>query len=101
MPQISFNQTIFQAENNEIIYNCLEKAGTNLPHGCLSGSCGACRINVLKGSENIEEMSAVEENTTQSILRKMKENGTDISNLNIRLSCRAKVLGDIEIEILK
>ncbi|MBY0414849.1 MAG: (2Fe-2S)-binding protein [Bdellovibrionales bacterium] len=88
------NQTSFQVENNKVLYDELERQGLTLPHGCLAGSCGSCRIHVVKGIENLAPMGAVEQDTVNHI--KDSHPG-----LNVRLSCRAKILGDVTIKPIK
>lgn len=83
-----------EIQTNGILYDELEKAAIILPHGCLSGSCGACCVEVLEGMEHLSKPSSIEENTLSDLRREK-----NIENL--RLSCRAKILGDIKIKILK
>lgn len=110
MPTVSVrsklpNETdqIFEVVEGKILYDELERQGLILPHGCLAGSCGSCRIDILEGAENLSNPGAVESDTIASI----KSNYCDsnraelVLNKNIRLSCRAKVMGDIKITILK
>ena len=94
---------IFEVNQGQILFDELERQGFILPHGCLAGSCGACRIEILEGAENLSILGAVEKDTVESIIKTYCEsNRTDaVINKNIRLSCRTKVLGDIVIMILK
>lgn len=86
-----------------ILFDELERQGLVLPHGCLAGSCGSCRIEILEGAANLSLMGAVETDTVESIKKTYCENNRHdlVLNKNIRLSCRAKVLGDIKITVLK
>jgi ferredoxin len=84
----------FEVEQGKILFDELERQGLVLPHGCLAGSCGSCRIEILEGASNLSVMGAVETDTVESIKK-------TVVNKNIRLSCRAKVLGDIKIAVLK
>ena len=84
----------YKAHINKILYDELDRQGLQLPHGCLAGSCGSCRIHVLKGIENLSPMGVVETDTVGHI---QKEYPGKI----VRLSCRAKVLGDVEIVPLR
>lgn len=79
---------------NEILYDELDRQGLQLPHGCLAGSCGSCRIHVIKGIENLSQMGAVETDTVKHLKDSYPQK-------NVRLACRAKILGDIEITPLK
>jgi ferredoxin len=73
---------------NETIFEAFERCGLKLPHGCLSGSCGTCVIEVISGENNLREMGIIEADTISSI----KQNSVTLQNKNLRLSCRAKVL---------
>lgn len=84
----------YKVNLNEILYDELERQGLALPHGCLAGSCGSCRIHVINGIENLSPMGVIETDTVDSIKN-------SYPGKTVRLSCRAKVLGDVEITPLK
>ena len=92
----------FEVKDGAIIFDALEDQGESLPHGCLSGSCGACRIEIVEGSENLHKASMIEENTIQAIVDNNKRiYGPDsMDGKNIRLACRAKVHGDVKIKLM-
>ncbi len=79
-----------------VLFDELERQGVILPHGCLAGSCGSCRIEILAGAPNLSNPGAVESDTILHI----QQNYSGL-NKTIRLSCRAKVLGDITVMALK
>ena len=93
----------FEVNQGQILFDELERQGFILPHGCLAGSCGACRIEILEGAENLSQLGAVEKDTVESIIKTYCETNRAeaVVNKNLRLSCRTKVLGDIIIMILK
>jgi ferredoxin len=97
MPTVSIDgSTIsFEINNEEILYDSLSERGHELPHGCLSGSCGACRIEVLEGNENLVPAGIVESNTIESLQTEFPE-----VKRPIRLACRARVKGDIKIKLI-
>lgn len=99
MPRVSIADTsqVFDINVGEILYDALAERGEDLPHGCLSGSCGACRINVLEGAENLSPPGVIETNTIEAIKDEYQQTlgPTFLENKNIRLSCRAKVNGDV------
>ena len=108
MPKVSLEEdnstTAYEAEEDEIIYHALERQGKKLPHGCLAGSCGSCRIIVLKGESNLKDPGHIESDT----IRHLKETYVEkygegfIKNKTTRLSCRAKILkNEITIKPLK
>ena len=80
----------YKVNVNQILYDELDRQGLQLPHGCLAGPCGSCRIHVIKGIENLSPMGVVEADTVQHLQ-------SEYPGKTIRLACRAKVLGDIEI----
>ncbi len=84
----------YKVETGQLLYDELERQGLVLPHGCLAGSCGSCRIHVINGLEFLSPMGVIETDTVNSI--------KDLyPNKNVRLSCRSKVHGNIEITPLK
>lgn len=83
----------FEVNEGQILFDELERQDHILPHGCLAGSCGSCRIEIIEGAENLSPQGAVETDTINSI--KGNHPGK-----TIRLSCRAKVLGNIKIKTL-
>ncbi len=105
MPIVSIQGTTksFEVKEGEIIYDALYDRGEELPHGCLSGSCGACRIEVCSGKENLQSAGVIEKNTIDALKDEFsKTKGIEFVNqTEIRLSCRAKVLGDISIRPIK
>ena len=85
---------LFEVDSNAIIYDALESQDFVLPHGCLAGSCGSCRIEMLQGRESLSDMSAVEKDTVESLTK-------DYPDKDLRLSCRARIKGDIEIKVYR
>lgn len=105
MPRVSIEDTnqVFEVTEGEILYDSLYDQGHELPHGCLSGSCGACRIEVIEGKENLQAPGVIETNTIDALKDEFsKTKGPEfIQDKEIRLSCRAKVLGDVSIKPIK
>jgi ferredoxin len=103
MPRVSIEGKTdsYNLEEEELVYDGLERQGLELPHGCLAGSCGACRIEILEGTECLKDPSAIEQNTLESIKENYeKNNGAgSLDGKNIRLACRARILsGEIKIK---
>ncbi len=90
------NDKNFEVNEGQLLFDELERLGCVLPHGCLAGSCGSCHIEILEGAENLSPPGAVESDTISAL----QKNYTGLNKI-IRLSCRAKVLGDIKIGLLK
>jgi ferredoxin len=75
----------FEAAGQASIFDELQNLGFDLPHGCLAGSCSACKVYVLEGAECLSSPDPIESNTLSSL-----KNTND--KTPIRLSCRAKIL---------
>lgn len=105
MPIVSIADTDkeFEVKSGEILYDSLCDRGEQLPHGCLAGSCGACRVNVFKGAENLAPATFIENNTLEALREEFNAKyGADFcKDKTIRLACRAKVLGDVQIKPIK
>lgn len=101
MPRVSIQDTqqTLEIPSDSILYDALADQGVELPHGCLSGSCGACRIDVLSGADKLAPAGVIEKNTIDAICDEYrKSKGPEfLQGKHIRLSCRAKVCGDIAI----
>ncbi|MCY4643102.1 MAG: 2Fe-2S iron-sulfur cluster-binding protein [Bacteriovoracales bacterium] len=83
----------FTLDEGEILYEGLARQGLELPHGCLAGSCSVCKIIVVKGAENLDHPGVIESNTLKSTY----EDNPDARDKCLRLSCRARVLGSVEV----
>lgn len=89
----------YEIEKGAVLFDALDALGETLPHGCLAGSCGSCRIQILEGEENLSPLSAIEADTIEHIKSSYQERfGPDYTqNKTLRLSCRTKVMGPIKI----
>lgn len=83
----------FQVNCEEAVYDQLENQGLKLPAGCLAGSCGTCRVEILGGEEFLSAPGAIESNTIKAVSAEYK----DLKK--IRLSCRMKIQKDGVITI--
>lgn len=105
MPRVSLADTdkVFEVAKDEILYDALDNRGETLPHGCLAGSCGACRVEIISGAENLLPPGVIESNTIEAVKEEFVTlKGKEfVAGKTIRLSCRAKVLGDVTIRPIK
>jgi ferredoxin len=105
MPTVSITDTdkTFEVNEGEVLYDSLHDRGEVLPHGCLSGSCGACRVEVTQGMDQLQPPGVIEQNTIDSLKDEFCQlYGPEfVEKKEIRLSCRAKVLGNVTITPLK
>ncbi|HXH30002.1 MAG TPA: 2Fe-2S iron-sulfur cluster-binding protein [Bacteriovoracaceae bacterium] len=100
MPTVSIKGTAksYVIKEGGVMYDSLHDQGEELPHGCLSGSCGACKVEVISGAENLSVPGAIEQNTIDAVKNELTEKQKlEITN-PIRLSCRARVQGDCTIK---
>lgn len=106
MPRVSIEDENmdFEIESGEVIFDGLDNHGYELPHGCLAGSCGACRIEVVSGQENLRPMGEVEKNTVEAIRQNyVRIHGAGaLDGKTVRLACRARIEdGEVSIKPLK
>ena len=95
------NSKTYRINIGENIFECLRKDGLELSHGCLSGSCGACRVEIIKGSKLLEVPNEME-NRTLSLIKinheRIHGNGS-LDGRIIRLACQANILEDGHLEL--
>lgn len=105
MPRVSIpdSSVAIDVNEGEILYDSLADRGVKLPHGCLSGSCGACRVQILEGKDNLAKPGVIEQDTINSLKTEFTQlHGADfVQDKEIRLACRAKVMGDVSLKTLK
>jgi ferredoxin len=105
MPSVSVHsietrkECVFKAslELGEIVYDGLDRQGHTLPHGCLSGSCGSCRVEVMEGNEFLSPAGAIECDTVEHLTSGEPEK---FAGKTIRLTCRAKMASEGEVKIV-
>lgn len=93
----------FEVRDGELIWDELDRLGTKLPAGCLAGSCGTCRINILQGKQNLVPMGAVETDTVKHLCEQIsgKFGEKFVQSKSIRLACRARIKGNFKFELVK
>jgi ferredoxin len=107
MPTVSLitenEEKKFEVKDGELIWDELERLGTKLPAGCLAGSCGTCRINVLEGEDSLAPKGAIETETVNHLMDQYKKKyGEDfLRDKTIRLACRARIKGSLKFTPLK
>ena len=96
-PNLEVPPEKYEVNEGEVLYDQLAEQGRELPHGCLSGSCGSCRIMVIEGEENLSKKSSIESNTVEDLELEYREKKGEkfLEKGSVRLACRAKVNGDI------
>jgi len=67
-----------------------DAAGADITFGCRTGSCGTCRVHVVKGMEHCSEAGAEERDFLK---------GLD-APADQRLACQVTIHGDVAIEYL-
>ena len=92
----------FEVSMDQILYDELEAQEYKLPHGCLAGSCGSCRVWVVEGADQLSPPSAIEQNTLEAIKLTYAETRGEayLQGRTLRLSCRARVKGEGTIVIV-
>lgn len=95
------NEAEFTVSEEQILYDELESQDYKLPHGCLAGSCGSCRVWVIEGEDQLSPPSPIELNTLEAIKLTYAETRGEayLQGRTIRLSCRARIKGSGKIII--
>ena len=86
----------FSLTGKQTIFNALRKQGEELPHGCLAGSCGACRVIITKGEEYLEEPGVMEAATLKGLAvnyERIFGKGSS-EGLVMRLTCSTRLKPD-------
>lgn len=92
MPKVTFKpkEVSVEVDSDTKILISARKAQVPLRYGCAACRCGTCAVAVTPGA-SLTEMKTAE----RELLARMKlaTDGT------IRLSCQAKVVGDVEVDV--
>jgi CDP-4-dehydro-6-deoxyglucose reductase len=79
------NNKTFTCNKDSTIFDAAKKAGIILDHSCLNARCSSCRVKVISGStEDVEKELVLTENEKKE---------------NFVLSCNAKPLSDLKLDI--
>jgi len=83
MAKIKTKNKSIEIKDNSSINTACEELGVDF--SCYDGTCGICKINIIKGQENLSELT---------------ENELDFGmNKKNRLACQCKIKkGEVEIE---
>ncbi len=81
---------LVEAPVGTMLPDIADASGADITFGCRSGSCGTCRIRIVRGLECCSAMTAEERDFLA---------GLDVP-VDQRLACQVTVLGDVDIEYL-
>ncbi|MFA7681513.1 MAG: 2Fe-2S iron-sulfur cluster-binding protein [Candidatus Peribacteraceae bacterium] len=92
MPKVRFHysnqQTEVEVSEEKTLLEAAVEGGVPMEHACGgNGFCTTCRCKVVKGAENLSPRNEREENM-------------GVCDEPDRLGCQAKVLGDVEVELI-
>lgn len=103
MPTVSIrgNSNTYKINIGENLLTALDQQGLKLISGCCAGSCGVCKIEILKGDEYLDNPSSDELETIAFTVKnyERKHGESSLTGKKIRLACVAKVTSDGAIEI--
>lgn len=88
----------YKVQTGQVIFDQLDAQGVILPHGCLAGSCGSCRTIILSGNDQLAPKSAIETDTVNHLKSSYPQKYS--GDTELRLTCRARIVGEGKIEIL-
>lgn len=81
---------LVEAPVGTLLPDIADASGADITFGCRSGSCGTCRVRIVRGIEGCSSMTSEERDFLA---------GLDVS-VDQRLACQVTVVGDIDIEYL-
>lgn len=82
-----------KVELQKTLYDLFDDQKIELPHGCLSGSCGACLVQICEGNEYLSAPNLME---LETIKRSIPEHITSVAEKVFRLSCKLKLKPDVK-----
>ena len=80
----------FCARPGQALLDAAGAAGLDLPHGCRSGTCGACAVEILQGAEHLDPPDPIEADSLDRYRMRDCE----------RLACRATTRGPVVLRPL-
>ncbi|MBI4913116.1 MAG: (2Fe-2S)-binding protein [Acidobacteria bacterium] len=81
---------LVEAPEGTSLQAIVEASGADVTFGCRNGSCGTCRIRVLRGLEHCSEAGPEERDFLAAL-------GAPPDH---RLACQVRLLGDVDIAYL-
>lgn len=84
-----------EAEEGQVLLDAILGHQIKYPHGCRVGSCGACRTLILKNPQNLSDGGTIEKITLEGV--RLSHPGGIPTESTLRLACRGKILGDLEL----
>ena len=92
MPTITFEPLGIRvhASDGESIFAAAERTGVPIPTACVGrASCGLCRVKIVAGEQHLSALN----------LDEKKHLGNTWFITRLRLSCQARVSGDVTVEL--
>ena len=92
MPTVTFEPLGISvvASDGESVFAAAQRTGVPIPTACVGrASCGLCRVKIVSGEQHLSAMSADEK----------KHLGNTYFITRLRLSCQARVSGDVTVEL--
>jgi len=81
---------LVQAPAGTALQAIADASGADITFGCRSGSCGTCRVRILRGLSHCSAMAAEERDFLLGL-------GAPADQ---RLACQVTVLGELDVEYL-
>ena len=83
-------QALIEASSEESIFDAVSRAGLGVPSACFGrANCGLCRVKIISGEAHLSPLLPVE----------IKHLGNTYHLTHLRLSCQARIRGDVTIDI--
>ena len=92
MPTVTFRALarVVEVADGDSVFEAGAKVGASIETACVGkGTCGLCRVRVLEGEANLTPYTEEE----------LKHLGNVYHITKVRLSCRARVHGDVVVDL--
>ena len=92
MPTVTIDGVAVTVPEGTTLFEAGAKLTAGIDTACVGkGTCGLCRVKILAGAEHLNPFTDEER----------KHLGNVYHITKVRLSCRAKVSGDVTIEVVR
>ena len=81
---------LVQAPQGTPLQEIADHGGADLTFGCRTGSCGTCRVRIVRGLDHCSPVESEERDFLAAL----------DAPLDHRLACQVRVNGDLEVEYL-
>ncbi len=92
MPTVTIGTLVAEMPEGSSLFEAGAKVSAGIDTACVGkGTCGLCRVKILSGAEHLNPFTDEER----------KHLGNVYHLTRVRLSCRARITGDVTLEVVR